>query len=97
VAWLFYGAEAWQASEWLSSGPAGGSPVGWQDRDLVGWQAAARQFCGVEGGSMGTRLFFQCIVVWRSLPRTRCSGAEISALPGALPQPSMSPAPQQGP
>jgi hypothetical protein len=50
-------------------------------------------------GSVGVVacLFFQSIVVWGSLHGIEVQGAEVSTLPYALPQPSMSPASQQGP
>jgi hypothetical protein len=66
---------------------------------LVGWRHG-RLAVQWAGGSVGVVvcLFFQCVMAWRSLTHgLGVQGAQVSALPVSLPQPSVSPASQQGP
>jgi hypothetical protein len=68
---------------------------------LVGLLEVSQAFLELvaSGGSVEVVafLFSQCIVVWRSLPWARGSGAKVSTLPGASPLPSVVPASQPGP
>jgi hypothetical protein len=78
-----------QAGRWPSglAGQKPGRPVG---------QQAGRPKVGSDGEGVADRLFFQCSIIWRSLPWAGVQVAKVSALPVAVPQPSMSPVSQQG-
>jgi hypothetical protein len=64
------------------------------DGSLVGWWPG-----GLVLGCMvvAACLFFQCIMVWRRLPRARGSGCWSFSSPCTLSQPRVSPWSQQGP
>jgi hypothetical protein len=84
-------------------------PVGWwAGGSLVGLQVVAQWACEVEAwqasgpacssGMGGWQPACSFSVLWHreAFHRLRVQGAEFSALPGALPQPNISPASQQG-
>jgi hypothetical protein len=70
-------------------GLQGGALASLLDGSLVGW---------LPGGLvLGGCVFFQCFMVWRSLPRARGSGCWSFTSPCTLSQPRVSPGSQQGP
>jgi hypothetical protein len=63
----------------------------------LGWLAGGGLAGGWQKHGGGSLPVLSVYILWRSLPQARVQGAKISALPCALPQPSVSLASQQGP
>jgi hypothetical protein len=113
VWWVYRVEGCWADEWWagcsagrMPGGPAGGrhvgtASVGPASSGFAFLQGRGLAACGVEAWQMSAVLGPACSfsVSWHgeAFHRLWVKGAKVSALPGALPQPSMSPASQQGP
>jgi hypothetical protein len=86
------GASAWWAGRWWPGWPVGGALV---DQKTVIW--LDRGDLGRPAGGWQPTCSFSVSLCGEAFHKLGVQGAEVSALPGALPQSSVSPASQQGP